>query len=435
MNKQSFIDRINKIFDFQQLNKIVKTDLLLKLDSGDLIYETVDQLKTYLKQLHNSDIEENKELEQFFQNVEYVRNYIKFPQIIQSNSANVFGFSLDYLKQLFIDEYLTERFIYERCMFGHNLDENELADLKLEFKASLGQAIEYLNNSVKSDITIAPLLLYYSLINFINCYNLLKYEPVLKDKANRTHGIDYTLEQTNIFGTKLKFLPHSNLHVYLKENELSFDSDEYELLDALKSIYYLSDFLNRSKIDSNVLEVMDQHNDGLLASPCGAYPSRIAINMQQFSKLTGIEIKKENAIKVFDYLLPEFKELFKYNLLTMDEPYIDSSRLGFHVSVIDCCPQSIWQKNLVEFLSAHRDQNSTRFIIIENKTKINDPIVHIYAASFLFGSISRYHPKLWSQYISKPENKIFIERFIRSTAIFILYKFLTLFSREYILFK
>lgn len=361
---------------------------------------------------------------------------IYYPKIVPINSGNVFGFSIDHLKHLFIDEYLEKRIIFERCLFGINLIEEDINKLKYYFKSSLHQAIEYLNNAIKVDLAISPVLLYYSLINFLKCYYILKDNNILFDKRNKKHGIvTVDLDKKDIFCSKIRICKNGNIIPYLKINNLHLKNDSYTILDSLKSLNFLSTVLSRHNIRSNILKIYDDTNDGLFFTPLGIKPSRVSFDMAHFSSLTNMEQNLNNVIKIQDYFLPVFKDYSRKLHISITEHYHDRSALGMMMGCVDFCPQGEMQKNTIDFLSTHRDHNSNKFLIFENNTNINDQVFHIYTSLCFLGFISRYHSDIWKNFLDKQSNTIILERYINGTAIYLLYKFLTILSNEYLVFK
>ncbi len=439
MNCEEFKKELDKRIGYPFLKALKDNELIRRLDGGTELLCTIQTFNQYRKQLKRDGSldQNNPQVKNFFKDIRKLRFLIRLPQITTINSRNVFGFSLDFLRHLLIDKYLTKRFIFERCLYGLRLRQNELEELKLHFRASLIQALEYLNNAVKADITISPVLLYYALINFLYCYSLLKYEDSISDKKNKTHGVKTTkLVERDLFSSKLEIKSSSNIQPYLSYKGIGLTNRTYSVLDALKSINYLSTTLERFDIETNVLRIYDQSNDGLLSHATGLFPARISFDVKRFTSLTNISISTEEDVKqVKNYFLSDFREFLQTETVTIHECRLEQSRLGIQMGVIDFCPQYSIQKDIIEFLAVHRDHNGNKFLILENNTAVNDPIFHIYTSAFFLCDVSRYHPHIWHQFIKDEINKVVIERYVRSTAIFILYRFLTLLSGELVLFQ
>ena len=424
-------------YDF--LSKIEPNPLINKLDQGEGILRATNEFRTCrngfkktqrLNDAYNSD-------EQFLGFLRSIVHRLRVPVVRHINSGNVFGFSMGFLKHLFIDDYLHKRIIHERCVYGIRLSKKDLPVLSLHFKSSLKQAIEYLVHSSQVDLAIAPVQLYYSLLNFMNCYNVMKYPDFLSDSRNKSHGLRIEkIDNQDIFNSRIRITKYGNIQTYLKLRGLTTQNDTLTVWDSIKSTHFLRPILSRRKIDSNVLEIIEDSEDGLSMKATGAFPSRLIFNMAHFSKLLGFSANEEsNVAKIESFLLPDFQEFLRIGWVKIDETRMRQWNDGQWVGVIEFCPQYKYEKDLIEFFATHRDHNSNRFLIFDQVTGINDQIFHLYIISCFLGFLSRYHPHSWNKVITNETERILIETFVSSSAIFMLYRFLTLFCREHFVFK
>lgn len=438
MDKTSFDAYLNDRVDKRKLLKVKQNPLIKEIDGGEFLFNAVTNLKKYQRFYRKNpdyimDSNESNKLKNYLYNINL---QLLCPEITYVNSSNIFGYSLEFIRNLLIDKYLRKRVIWENWSCGFVLSEDRIKEISLAFKPSLVQALEYLDMAIKADVTTAPVLLYYSSLNFLACYNLLTYPEALHDKKNRSHGMQSpVIDEVNILNTKIHFGTNGNLRHYLSKNNLSLKQNFYTLGDALKSLSYMRDILSKMDIQSYVIPIYNHTQDNVILSPMGVVPGRISFDSKLFEQVEGTQIFDSNATKVLEYFSPNFNSLLKNHIIDIQNISVVRNTKNQSIATIDCCPQNHYQAEIIEYIACERDHNSNRFIILEPNTAVNDEFFHMHSSLYLFSMLSRYHPLIWNNYLSDPSNRVFIQKYITSSAISLLYKFLTRLTREIYVYK